>query len=72
MAVVGVDAQLVDDLELVFAPVLDVDQRVMQRGAVFALDVAVLAQGLGGLEDIGVDDLIAQAGELGIGQADAV
>ena len=30
------------------------------------------AQGLGGVEDIQGDDLIEQAGELGIGEADAV
>ena len=36
VAVVGVDAELVDDLERVFAPVLDVDQGVVQRRAVIA------------------------------------
>ena len=58
IAVVGVDPQLVDNLELVLAPVLEVDQHVVQRGAVFALEIAVLAQGLGGLKDIGIDDFI--------------
>ena len=36
VAVVGVDAELVDDLEGVLAPVLDVDQRVVERRAVVA------------------------------------
>ena len=36
VAVVGVDAELVDDLEGVLAPVLDVDERVVQRRAVVA------------------------------------
>ena len=44
VAAIGVDAQLVDDLEVVLAPVLEVDQHVVQRGAVLALKVAVFAQ----------------------------
>lgn len=72
VAVVGVDAQLVDELEVVLAPVLEVDQHEMQRGSVLALEVAVFAQALGGLKDIGADDLIAQAGELGIGERNAI
>ena len=36
VAVVGVDAELVDDLEGVLAPVLDVDEGVVQRRAVVA------------------------------------
>jgi hypothetical protein len=72
MAAVGVDAQLVDDLEVVLAPVLEVDQHVVQRGAVLALEVAVFPQGGGGLEDIGADDVVAQAGELGVGELDLV
>jgi hypothetical protein len=72
VAVVRVDAELVDDLEVVFAPVLDVDQGVVQRRAVVAGEGVDAAQGLGGGEDIRGDDLIQQAGELGIGEADAV
>jgi len=36
VAVVGVDAELVDDLERVLAPVLDIDEGVIQRRAVVA------------------------------------
>lgn len=72
MAVVGVDAELVDDLEGVFAPVSDVDQGVVQRGAVVAGEGIAVAQGAGGGEDIGGDDFVEQAGELTIGEVDAI
>jgi hypothetical protein len=72
VAVVRVDAELVDDLEVVFAPVPDVDQRVVQRRTVVAGEAVDIAEGLRGGEDIGRDDLIEQAGELGIREADAV
>ena len=36
VAVVGVDAELADDFEGVFAPVVDIDERVVQRRAVVA------------------------------------
>jgi hypothetical protein len=54
MAVVGADAELVDHLEAVLAPVLDVDQRVVERRAVVALEAVALAQVLGGGEHVGV------------------
>ena len=72
VAVVRVDAKLVDDLEGVFAPVLDVDQGVVQWRAVVAGEGVDLAESLGGGEDIGRDDLFEQAGELGVGEADTV
>jgi hypothetical protein len=72
VAVVRVDAQLVDDLEGVFAPVLDVDQGVVQRGAVVADEGVAVPQGSGGGKNIGGDDLVEQAGELAIGEVDAV
>ncbi len=72
VAVVGVDAELVDHLEAVLAPVLDVDQGVVERRAVVALEVVALAQVLGGGEDVRGDDLIQQAGEFGVGEMDAV
>jgi hypothetical protein len=37
VAIVSVDAQLVDHFEVVFAPVPDVDQRVVGRRAVVTL-----------------------------------
>ena len=72
VAVVRVNTKLVDDLEGVFAPVLDIDERVVQRCAVIACEGVDLADGLGSSEDIGGDDLVEQTGELGIGEADAV
>ena len=72
VAVVRVDAKLVDDLEVVFAPVPDVDQRVVQRRPIVAGEGVDIAQGLRGGEDIRRNDLIQQAGKLGIRQADAV
>ncbi len=71
-AVVGVDAKLVDDLEGVFAPVLDVDEGVVERGAVVAGEAVDLAeQGRGG-EDVGGDDLVEEALEFAVGELDAV
>ena len=58
VAVVCVDAELVDDLKRVFAPVLVVDQRVVQRGAVIAGEGVALAQGAGSGEDIRSDDFV--------------
>lgn len=72
VAVVRVDAELVNDLEVVFAPVLDVDEGVVQRRAIVPGEVIDLAKGLGCGEDIRSDDFIEQAGELAIGQVDAV
>ena len=72
MAVVGVDAELVDDFKRVFAPVLDIDQGVVQRRAIFAVEALRSRAGLGGSEDIGSDDFVQQAGEFGFGQVYAV
>ena len=72
MAVVGVDAELIDDLVVVFAPVLDVDEGVVQRRAVVASEAVHAAQGLGSGEDIRRDDLVEQTGEFGVGEADSV
>lgn len=58
VAVVGVDAQLVDDFEAVLAPVLDVDQRVVQRGAVVTGKGVALTQGAGCGIDVGCDDFV--------------
>lgn len=58
VAVVGVDADLVDDLEGVLTPVLEVDEGVVQRRAVVAGEGVDLLQGLGGGEDIQADDFV--------------
>ncbi len=72
VAVIRVDAELVNDLEGVFAPVLDVDQGVVQGRAVIAGEGIELAKDFGGGEDIGRDDLVKQSGKLGIGQMHSV
>ena len=36
MAVLGIDAQLADDFVVVFTPVFDIDQRVVEWGFIFA------------------------------------
>ncbi len=69
VAVVGVDAELVDDLEGVLAPVLDVDERVVERRAVVAGEAVAVAERVGGGEDVGGDDLVEQALELAVGEA---
>ena len=44
VGVVGVEANLLDHLKGVFAPVLDIDQRVIERRAVIASEALVLAK----------------------------
>ena len=72
VAVVGVDAELVDDFEGVFAPVFDVDQGVVQRRAIVAGEIVDRAEGAGGGEDVRRDDLLQKALEFAFGEADAV
>ncbi len=72
VAVVRVDAKLVDDLEGVFAPVFDVDQGVVQRRTIVAGEGVDAAHGLSRRKDIRRDDFVEQAGEFGIREMDAV
>ena len=72
VAVVRVDTELVDDLKMVLAPVLQVDEGIVQGRAVIACETVDLPQGLRGGEDIWGDDLIEQAGKLRIGELAAV
>jgi hypothetical protein len=72
VAVARVDAELVDDLEGVFAPVLEIDQSIVQRRAIIAGEAVALAQGAGRGEDIGGDDLVKEARELAVREVDAV
>lgn len=58
MAVVGIHAQLVDDLEVVLAPVPDIHQGVVQRRAVVALEGIDAAQRLSRVVDIWGDDAV--------------
>ena len=68
----GVDAQLVDHFETVLAPVLEVDQLIVQWRAVLPLEGIGVAQGLGAGEGVGADNALQQAGKFGIGEVDAV
>ena len=61
VAVLGVDAQLVDDLKAVLAPLFEVHQGVLQRRAILAHEGVALAQALGVGEYAGADDLLQQA-----------
>ena len=72
VAVVRVDAELVDDLKGVFAPVTDIHQGVVQGGAVVSGEGVDFPERLGGGENIGGDDFVQQAREFGIGEFDAV
>ena len=67
MAVGGVDAQLVDDFKVVFAPVFNIHQGVLQWCAIFTRKGIVGAKGFGGGEYIGGYNFIAQACEFSIG-----
>jgi len=71
-AVVGVDAELVDNFEGVLAPVLDVDKCVVERGAVVADEAVYLAEQCRGGEDVGGNDLVKEALEFAVGKLDAV
>jgi len=51
---------------------LAVDQGGVERRPVVAGEGVDLAQALGGGEDVGSDDLVEQAGELGVGEGDPV
>ena len=72
VAVISVNSQLVDNFKLVFAPIFEIDQHIVQRGAIFAFNVAIFAQGFGGLKGVGVNDRIAQAGKFAVGEPDTV
>ena len=68
MAVGGIDAQLVDDFKVVFAPVADIDQGVLQRCAVVALEGVAFAQDFGRRKDVRLDYLVTQPGKFRICQ----
>ena len=72
MAVVGIDAELIDDLEGVLAPVLDVDEGVVERRAVVADERFPVAEGACGFVHVGCDDLIEESLELAIREFDTV
>lgn len=64
---------LTDDEEVkLLAALLDIDQRVVERGAAVADEAVDGAERFGGAEDVGGDDLIEKTLELAVGQLDAV
>lgn len=71
-AVVGVDAELADNFEGVFTPVLDVDKGVVERGAVVARKTVDLAEPGRIGEDVGSDDLVEKTLEFSVSELDAV
>ena len=68
MAVGGVNAQLVNDFKVVFAPIADIDQGVLQRGAVVALEGVAFAQDFGRCKDVCLNYLVTQPGKFRIRQ----
>ena len=72
MAVVRIDAELINDLEGVLAPVLDVDEGVIERRAVVTDERFPVPEGACGFVHIWCDDLVEESLELSAGEVDAV
>ena len=72
VAVGGVDAELVDHLEGVFAPILDIDEGEIELRAVVAGEGVEGAKRFGRVEDIGGDEFIEQPIEFGIREPHAI
>ena len=72
MAVAGVDAELVDHLKAVFAPLPDVDQGVKQWLAIVALEAVALPQMPCSSKNVRGNDQIQQPGKLGIRQMNPI
>src|ERR1700688_3881832 len=72
MAVVRIYAELIDDLEGVLAPVLDVDEGVVEWCAVVADERFPVAEGPGGFVHVRRDDLVQESLELAVGECDTV
>ena len=72
MAVVRIDAELIDDLEMVLAPVLDVDEGVIERRAVVTDERFPVPEGACGFVHIWCDDLVEESLELAVGEFDTI
>ena len=72
MAIVGIDAKLIDELEGILAPVLDINQSVVERCAVFSDERFPIPEGLGSCIHVGSDNLVEDPVELAIGQRDTI
>ena len=58
VAVLRIYSKLIDHLKVVLAPILQVDQRIVQRRAVVTREGVEIAKNLGGSENIGLDNLV--------------
>lgn len=72
MAIVRVDAELVNHLKRVLAPVPDVDERVVERRAVVAYEAISFTKDAGSSEDVGSDDVINETSVFGVGKTNAI
>ncbi len=72
MAVIGVDADLVDDLEVVLAPILDVDESVIKRRAVVTSERFPMTENACSFVNVGCDDFVEKPPKLAVGELDAV
>jgi len=72
MAVVGIDAELIDDFEAVLALVLDVDEGVVERRAVIPGERFPVAEGACGFVHVGCHDVIEESQELAVRELDAI
>ena len=72
MAVVRINAELIDDFEVVLAPVLDVDEGVVERRAVGADERFPAPEGACGFVHVGCDDFIEESLELTVCESDTI
>ena len=72
VAVIGIYPKLTHHFVIVLAPILDVDQREIERRPVVASETVALAQDFGGGVDIRTHNAIHQSGELPIGESDVI
>jgi hypothetical protein len=70
--VLCVDAELVHHFVAVLAPVLEVDQGVLEGRPVLSLEIVDLPQALGRGEDVAFNNAGEEPLELGVGEADPV
>src|SRR4051794_10820900 len=72
MAVVAVDPKLVDDLEVVLAPVPNVHKRVVERSAIVADERLSLPEETGGLVNVRSDDVVEESLKLAVSERDPI
>ena len=72
MAVVGIDAELIDDFEGILAPILDVDEGVVEWCAVVAAECFAVPEGTGSFVHVRRDDLVAESLEFAVRECDTI